>query len=89
MFAGFWDRLSRVVALGGSETNHFRTAKGKCRNNKHRAEAVDGVFEGAWVVPVLGSDVALLSDATAVDDDAEDDEADTRKDFDRTKDELN
>jgi hypothetical protein len=40
------------------------------------------ISESTGVVPVLGTEVTLITDTTAVDDDAEDDEAQTSSDFD-------
>lgn len=51
---------------------------------------MEAVPEGAWVVPVLRADVAsrVRGYAAGVDDDAEDDEADTCDNLDDSEDEF-
>jgi hypothetical protein len=56
-------------------------------NGKDSAEALE-VGESARVVPVLGAEVALITDTTTVDDDAEDDEPQTSADLDGRQDEF-
>ena len=50
-------------------------------DGKDSAEALE-VGESTRVVPVLGAEVALITDTTTVDDDAEDDESQTSADLD-------
>jgi hypothetical protein len=81
------DRLSGVSSLSGGEANHFSTTKGKGGNGEDSAEALE-VGESTRVVPVLGTEVALITDTTTVDDDTEDDESQASADLDGGQDEF-
>lgn len=56
-------------------------------NGEDSAEALE-VGESAGVVPVLGTEVALITDTTTVDDDTEDDESQTSADLDGGQDKF-
>lgn len=76
------DGLPGVVRLSGSETDELCSTEGKGCGDEDRAETTEAVPESAWLVPVLDTDVALVSHASAINDDAQDDEADTSADLD-------
>jgi hypothetical protein len=56
-------------------------------NGEDSAEALE-VGESTRVVPVLGTEVALITDTTTVDDDTEDDESQASADLDGGQDEF-
>lgn len=87
LLGGLGDGLGRVGGLSSGQTAQLGTGKGKGAGDEDGAEALEG-GEGARVTPVLGADVSALWRTTAVDHDAEDDEADERGDLDQGEDEF-
>lgn len=88
LLSGARDRLPWVGGLGSSKTNKFGSAKRESSSNENRAEAVEAVSEGTGLVPVLGAQVSLVADPAAVDDNTEDNEANTSANLDHGKDEF-
>lgn len=78
------------AGFGGGEAGEFRAAEGEGGCHEDGAEAVEAVAEGAGGDPIARADVAagVGRDAPAVDDDAEDDEAQAGEDFDEAEGEL-
>lgn len=69
-------------AKAGDVSRGDRHKQGRLTSyDENSAETLE-VGESTGVVPVLGTEVALITDTTAVDDDAEDDEAQTSSDLD-------
>lgn len=89
LLASHWDGLARVVGLSGSKTDELSTTKGESGDDEDTSETVEAVLERTRVVPVLGAEVALVANATAVDYDTEDDEADAGSNLDETENKLN
>lgn len=87
LLASSRDGASGVGGLGSGKANHLSTTEGESGDDKDGAEALEA-GESAGVVPVLDSEISLVTDTTAVDDDTEDDEADTGNDLDDGKNEL-
>lgn len=88
LLASLGDRLAGVGRLGSSKTDHLSTSKGEGSDDEDGAETLEG-GESTRVLPVLGTDVALVTDTARVDDNTEDDETDTGADLDAGEDKLN
>jgi hypothetical protein len=75
---------ARVPCLGCCETDEFGSREREGGRDEDAAEAFEAVVEGAGLVPCASAQVASVvgRDATAVDDDAENDKGDDRDDFD-------
>lgn len=89
LLGGAGNSLPRVGGLGSSKTDKLSTTEREGSRDEDGAKTVEAVSKGAGVVPVLGAQVSLVTNATAVDDNAEDDEANTSADLDHGKDEFN
>ena len=80
-----------VRSLSSSETGHFGTSVGKRRRDEHRAETLEAIAEGRLgSLPVSSTDVATIvgRHTSAVDNDTEDDEANTGGDLNDAEDEF-
>ncbi len=89
LLGGRRDGLARVGALGGGQADHLGAAEREGGNDEDAGKPVESVLKGAGVVPVLGTQVASVTDAAGVDDDAENNEARARRDLDGAEDEFN
>ena len=89
LLGGEGNSLAGVRGLSGRETDKLGTTEGKGSDDEDTSEAIEAVLERTGVVPVLGTEVALVADTTAVDDDAEDDETRAGNDLDGAENELN
>ncbi|KFY71690.1 hypothetical protein V499_08117 [Pseudogymnoascus sp. VKM F-103] len=85
---GCGEGFSRVGGLGGGEADEFGAGEGEGRVDEDGAEALEAVAEWAGVDPEFAADVAGGGSADAVDDDAEEDEADYGDDFDDGEEEF-
>lgn len=88
LLASHGDRTAGIGRLSSSQTNHLSTTEGEGSDNEDSAETLEA-GESTRVVPVLNTDVALVTDTTAVDDNTEDDEANTGADLDDGENKLN
>lgn len=88
LLASHGDRTAGIGRLSSSQTNHLSTTEGEGSDNEDGAETLEA-GESTRVVPVLNTDVALVTDTTAVDDNTEDDEANTGADLDDGENKLN
>jgi hypothetical protein len=87
LLGGSGDGSAGIGRLSGGETNHLSTTESESSNDEDGTETLE-VGESTGIVPVLDTEVALVADTTAVDDDTEDDETDTSNDLDDGKNEL-
>lgn len=76
------DGLLGVGRLGGGETDQFGTAKGEGGGDEDGTEAAEAISERTWVLPVFDANVTLVSNATTVDDNTQEEEADACEDLD-------
>lgn len=88
LLGGAGNSLPRVFGLGSSKTDKLSTTEREGSRDEDRAETVEAVSEGAGVGPVLGAQVSLVANTTAVDNDTEDNEPGTSANLDHGKDEF-
>lgn len=88
LLGGTGDGLAGVLRLGSSQTDQLSATESERGNDEDGTETVEAVVESTGVGPVLGANVALVADTTAVDDDSKNDEANAGADLDHGEDEL-
>lgn len=88
LLASHGDRLAGVGRLSSSQTDHLSTTEGESSDDEDSAETLEA-GESTRIAPVLDTDVALVANATAVDDNTEDDETNTGADLDDRENKLN
>lgn len=91
LFGGFGDGLAGVCSFSSGKTNQLSATEGEGGGDKDGAETLEAIAECAWLVPVTRSNITpgISWDATAVDDDTQDDEPGDGNDFDEAESKFN